>query len=184
MLLSGTQSTVARVRLQPAFALIALVALPVLVCQYSEEAFCAPKVRLKWYGIKGIPWHSSHCFGGLIPQYSGGSPATSTFLGFGGSRRSALSQPFFEEALCSHLGFFLLFPNTVALNAVGRRNMQMSTKETQVCKSESGRGGWKTQVGGKHTVSSAKNPFPKMILDPPPTIRFPPPFLATLCHFP
>ena len=50
--------------------------------------------------------------------------------------------------------------------------------------SESGRGGWKTQGGGKHTVNSAKNPSPKTLLDPPPTIRFPPPFLATLCHFP
>ena len=29
--------------------------------------------------------------------------------------------------------------------------------------------------GGKHTVNSAKNPSPKTFLDPPPTIRFPPP---------
>ena len=43
--------------------------------------------------------------------------------------------------------------------------------------SESGKGGWKTQGGGKHTVNSAKNPSPKTFLDPPPTIRFPPPFL-------
>ena len=37
------------------------------------------------------------------------------------------------------------------------------------------KGGWKTQGGGKHTVNSAKNPSPKTFLDPPPTIRFPPP---------
>ena len=42
--------------------------------------------------------------------------------------------------------------------------------------SESGRGGWKTQGGGKHTVNSAKNPSPKTFLDAPPTIRFPPLF--------
>ena len=40
---------------------------------------------------------------------------------------------------------------------------------------ERGRGGWKTQGGGKHTANSAKNPSPKTFLDPPPTIRFPPP---------
>ena len=46
-------------------------------------------------------------------------------------------------------------------------------------------GGGKLRGGGKHTVNSAKNPSPKTFLDPPPTIRFPPPpFLATLCHFP
>ena len=45
----------------------------------------------------------------------------------------------------------------------------------ETTKSESGRGGWKTQGGGKHTVNSAKNPSPKTFLDPPPTIRFPPP---------
>ena len=42
-----------------------------------EEAFRAPKVRLKWYGFKGFPSHSSHCSGGLFPQYSGVSPKTS-----------------------------------------------------------------------------------------------------------
>ena len=46
--------------------------------------------------------------------------------------------------------------------------------------SESGLGGWKTQGGGKHTVNSAKNPSPKTFLDPPPTIRFPPPFFWRL----
>ena len=46
----------------------------VLVWQYFEEAFCAPKVRLKWYGFKGFPSHSSHCSGGLFPQYSRLSP--------------------------------------------------------------------------------------------------------------
>ena len=50
--------------------------------------------------------------------------------------------------------------------------------------SESGRGGWKTQGGGKHTVNSAKNPSPKAFLDPPPTIRFPPPFVGDSLSFP
>ena len=54
------------------FALIALVA-------WHEEAFCAPKVRLKWYGFKGFPSHSSHCSGGLFPQYSGVSPLPFSF---------------------------------------------------------------------------------------------------------
>ena len=48
--------------------------LAVLVWQYFEEAFCAPKVRLKWYGFKGFPSQSSHCSGGLFPQYSRGGP--------------------------------------------------------------------------------------------------------------
>ena len=38
--------------------------LAVLVWQYFEEAFCARKVRLKWYGFKGFPSHGSHCSGG------------------------------------------------------------------------------------------------------------------------
>ena len=46
------------------------------------------------------------------------------------------------------------------------------------------RGGWKTQGGGKHTVNSAKNPSPKTFLDPPPTIRFPPPFFGDSLSFP
>ena len=52
--LSGTQSTVARVRFQPV-------------------------LRLKWYGFKGFPSHSSHCSGGLFPQYSGVSPKSVLF---------------------------------------------------------------------------------------------------------
>ena len=31
---------------------------------------------MKWYGFKGFPSHSSHCSGGLFPQYSGVSPHT------------------------------------------------------------------------------------------------------------
>ena len=31
---------------------------------------------MKWYGFKGFPSHSSHCSGGLFPQYSGVSPNT------------------------------------------------------------------------------------------------------------
>ena len=46
--------------------------------------------------------------------------------------------------------------------------------------SESGQGGWKTQGGGKYTVNSAKKPSPKTCLDPPPTIRFPPPLFWRL----
>ena len=49
--------------------------LEVLFWQSFEEAFCAPKVRLKWYGFKAFPSRSSHCSGGLFPQYSGCSRA-------------------------------------------------------------------------------------------------------------
>ena len=47
--------------------------LEVLVLQCFEVAFCAPKVRLKWYGFKGIGSHSSSCSGGFFFS-SGGSP--------------------------------------------------------------------------------------------------------------
>ena len=44
--------------------------LEAVLWQYFEEAVCAPKVRLKWYGFEGFsPDHSSHCCGGLFPQY-------------------------------------------------------------------------------------------------------------------
>ena len=39
-------------------------------------------------------------------------------------------------------------------------------------------GGWKTYR------KFGEKPLPKNVFGPPPTIRFPPPFLATLCHFP
>ena len=46
--------------------------------------------------------------------------------------------------------------------------------------SESGQGGWKTR-GGRGTY---RKPLPEERLwTPPPAIRSPPPFLATLCHF-
>ena len=67
---SGTQSTVARVRLQPVCSHSSRC-LAVLVWQYFEEAFCTPKVRLKWSGFKGFPSHSSHCSGGLFPLLRG-----------------------------------------------------------------------------------------------------------------
>ena len=35
---------------------------------------------MKWYGFKGFPSHSSHCSGGLFPQYSRGSPYFSDIL--------------------------------------------------------------------------------------------------------
>ena len=54
--------------------LIALIAWKYL--SDFEDAFCAPKVRLKWYGFKGFPSHSSHWSGGLFPQFSGVSPVS------------------------------------------------------------------------------------------------------------
>ena len=44
--------------------------LEVLVSLYFEEAFCAPKVWLTWYGFKGVCSHSSHCSGGLLSTAS------------------------------------------------------------------------------------------------------------------
>ena len=59
------------------FALIALAA------QYQFDSTLRKlsvhtKVRLKLYGFKGFPSHSSHCSWGLFPQYSGVSPRNCT----------------------------------------------------------------------------------------------------------
>ena len=50
--------------------------LEVVLWQCFEEVFCAPKVRLKRYGFRGVPSHHSHCCGpgALVPQHSGDRP--------------------------------------------------------------------------------------------------------------
>ena len=57
------------------FALIDLVAWKHwLDSTLRESSLCtqsAQKVRSKWHGFKGIPSHSSCCFGGPFPQYFG-----------------------------------------------------------------------------------------------------------------
>ena len=54
--------------------------LEVLAWQYFEEAFCAPKVRLKWYSFKGVPSHSSHFSGSLFPTILQGQPLVASRL--------------------------------------------------------------------------------------------------------
>ena len=53
------------------------------------------KYGLKWHGFKDFPSHSSHCSGGLFPQYSGGSPALQKVLRC--VLRRSLAAGFFER---------------------------------------------------------------------------------------
>ena len=61
-----------------------------------------------------------------------------------------------------------------------RYDLKIRRELEGVSQSESGRGGWKTQGGGKHTVNSAKTPSPKTFLDPPTYDTFSPPLFWRL----